>query len=231
VTPTQPAPVVAPTPVVNASTDFANNNWSMVSYVSPWVYADPDVQALYNLIQDSQIKGNPEAKFTAVKFSDYECPTCQRYSLAWTADALIQQYNGQINYVLTHLKAWDYHTLAQKAAEATECVWAQGGSNAYYRFESELFLWEPSRSRIESSFDYINEWWTINRDTFLSCLDSWEFESKVNNSRAIGIALGASGTPTHVFLDHSTGQYLVFGWAISLESWVEIIAWLPGGPQ
>jgi len=227
-TPT-PVPVVTP-PTVTTNNNYANNDGSMVSYVAAGQYADPDVQDLWNLYQNAHIKWNPDAQFIAFKFSDFECPTCQRYSLAKTADALIDHYNGQVNYVLTHLKAGDYHTLAQKAAEAAECVWAQWWSTAYYAFESDLFLWDPSRDRIESSFDYISNG-NLDKQAFLSCLDNDTMKAKVENTRSVWLRLWATWTPTHVFLDSNTGQYVVLQGAISVDSWIDVISWLPGWPQ
>ncbi len=219
---------------------FVDNNWSVVSYVSPWVYSDPNIQALYDVITSSQIKWNPDAEFTIVKFSDFECPLCQQYQLAWTSDAVLSHYQWKINYVLTHLVASPRHNLAPKAAEAAECIGKLWGSTAYYSFVDELFLWDASRARVIDTFDYISNW-ALNKDEFISCMDSGEMNQKVINSRVVWVKflenLAANWdynkypdktfwTPVHVFFSHKTGQFVVLDWAeISLNSWKVEVVW------
>ncbi len=209
---TQPV-VTQPTPV-SGSTTVSNSNLANSG--------QPFSQEIANLIANGYIQWNPNAWFTILEFSDFECPFCQRYTLAGTANAVINHYEGDVNILFTHFPL-DFHPLAQKAWEAAECIADQWWSIAFYRFKEELFLWNPSRSRINETFDYLNDG-TMNADAFSNCIDSWAKADRVFTSRNLGLDLGVRWTPTNIFFNNSTGQYKVFQWWIDIDSWIEEIA-------
>lgn len=145
------------------------------------------------LIEDDDIKGNPDAPITIVEFSDYECPFCQRFYLT-TYQQLKEKYidTGKVNLVYRDFPL-NFHQNAQKAAEAAECAGEQG---KYYEMHDLLFEKGVSEG-IDSFKEYASEI-GLNREEFDQCLDSGEMRDEVLKDLADGQSLGISGTPSFI---------------------------------
>jgi protein-disulfide isomerase len=229
---TQPVPVVTPAPAPVAITSPVVSAWPVNTEMFP------HTESLLDLISKSYIKGNPNAALTIVEFSDFQCPFCKSYTEKKTADRVIQYYNGKINFVFSHFP-WPSHPLAQKAAEAAECVWAQWWIPLYHAFKDGLFAvplalidggnWtmyqvpNPSREEIRNVFNQINDG-SMSLTALETCIDSGEYEAKVQQSLRLAFALWASSTPSHVFINNTTGQYQLLNGDISLDSWIGILS-------
>lgn len=136
------------------------------------------------------IKGDPNAKVTIVEFSDYECSYCGRF-FEGTLPKIITDYidTGKANLVYMDFPL-DFHTKAQKSAEAAECAGEQG---MYYEMHDKLFA-----NQADLSEDNYKAWADeigLNQDEFSACLDSGLMESEVKADMAYGQSLGISGTP------------------------------------
>ncbi len=187
----------------------------------------PHAQDLANIIDGGYVKGNPNAKYTVLEFSDFQCPFCQKYTIAGTADALVQQYAGNVNVVFVNFPL-STHPLAQEASEAAECIWDQGGSVAFYRFKEELFkagqfYLQPTRANLDVAFDLVNTEGNMSKTAFNSCIDNGDFDAKIALNHAVAKKLSISWTPTNVFFNHETGQYKIFQGNINIDTWVEQI--------
>ena len=82
-------------------------------------------------------RGSKNARFVLVEYSDFECPFCKRFHP--TAQQLLDEYKGEIAWVYRHFPLTSLHAKAQKAAEASECVYEQRGDSAFWKFADLLF--------------------------------------------------------------------------------------------
>ena len=90
------------------------------------------------------------------------------------------------------LPAWrDVHPQAQKAAEAAECVRAQGGDGAYWQMHDSLFLNQDSLSVPNMEMWASQLGYDIN-----NCLSKSERGGYVLGSLQKGIDAGVQGTPS-----------------------------------
>ncbi|MBU0460763.1 MAG: DsbA family protein [Nanoarchaeota archaeon] len=142
------------------------------------------------LIDDDDVKGDPDAPVTIVEFSDYECPFCEQF-YSQTFKQIDQKYikTGKVKFVYRDFPL-GFHAQAQKAAEAAECAGEQG---KYYDMHNKLF--ESGVQGGVDSFKKYAEEIGLNTGEFNSCLDSGKMTGEVKNDLAAGSQLGVSGTP------------------------------------
>lgn len=135
--------------------------------------------------------GAKNAKVTLIEFSDIQCPFCSRFHP--TAKRIMEEYPNDVRWVYKHFPLDSIHPEARPAAEASECVADQKGSEAFFTYLDALFANQQSLSRTL----YINEAKKlgVNETTFTNCLDSGKFKQKVENDYQQGIAAGVTGTP------------------------------------
>lgn len=100
----------------------------------PALFADVDLGT-------SAIEGNKDAPVTIVEVSDYECPYCKRHALTGAGPEIKSKYidTGQIKLAFINYPLSFHDPAATKEAETAECVRAQGGDAAFFKFYTKLF--------------------------------------------------------------------------------------------
>jgi protein-disulfide isomerase len=88
---------------------------------------DLDIPAI---TKDDNIRGNANAAISIVEYSDIDCPFCKRHHP--TLISLVEDYDGQVNWVYRHFPLDQLHPDARKKAEATECAGDLGGSEKFW---------------------------------------------------------------------------------------------------
>ena len=138
---------------------------------------------------DSHMTGNLNAPLTVVEFGDFECPGCGLSEGA--ARQIRAQYGDRIRFVFRQFPLPKLHPLAEKAAEASECMADQGkfweGVEKLYSRQNDLSVDALKRYAGELGLD---------QNRFNQCLDSGEAVSRVKRDLADGHALKVIGTPT-----------------------------------
>jgi len=136
--------------------------------------------------------GNPDAKVTIVEFSDYECPVCQRF-WSTTLDQLKKEYvdTGKVKFVYRDFPLTQSHPMAMASAEAAECVFQQGGNDAYFEYHDILF-----GNQYLLSVSNLKAWAKDIGYDIDSCLDSGDSRKEVQQDFFQGQQAGARGTPT-----------------------------------
>lgn len=88
-----------------------------------------------DISKKTRIRGDKNAKFTLVEYSDFQCPYCsQGYK---TVEALRQKYGKDLRFVFKHLPL-PFHQQAVPAAEWMEAVALQSPEKAW-TFHDKLF--------------------------------------------------------------------------------------------
>ena len=150
-----------------------------------------DTEALMEaLIEDDDIKGDPDAPVTIVEFSDFECPFCARF-YTQTLGQIEEEYinTGKAKIVFRDYPL-SFHQNAQKAAEAAECAGEQG---KFWDMHDKLF--EGGVSGGVSSFKQYAADIGLDTTQFDSCIDSGEMASEVRKDMSDGQSAGIRGTP------------------------------------
>lgn len=150
-----------------------------------------DVEALMKtLIDDDDVKGDPNAPVTIVEWSDFECPFCTRF-YTQTLPQIQSEYidTGKAKFVYRDFPL-GFHANAQKAGEAAECAGEQG---KFWEMHDKLF--EDGVSGGVTSFKQYATDLGLNTADFNECLDSGEMAAEVRKDMTDGSAVGISGTP------------------------------------
>lgn len=185
--PTQPTPPPAPTNTKLVVSDF--DTFYKTSYV----------------------KGSEDAKITVIEFSDFECPYCKRHDNSGTLEQVIEKYGDDVNVIFSHFPL-NFHPLAQKAQEASECVGEQGGSDAFYAFKKWLFAEaKPTREAITKVAGTISG---VDVTALETCIDAGTYAQKVTDAMNFGKKLGVTGTPGNVVVNNESWEYQKISWAV-----------------
>ena len=83
--------------------------------------------------------GNGSANVTLTEFSNYECPFCTSFDKN-TEPQIIQAYvdTGKVKLVFKNFPL-PSHANSEKAAEAAECAYDIGGSDAFWQLHKKMF--------------------------------------------------------------------------------------------
>ena len=151
------------------------------------------------------IYGNPDALVSIIEYSDFECPYCQAFHA--TPRQLVEEYDGQVNWVYRHYPLPFHNPVAQEAAEASECITELGGNKAFWFFTDALYergpVGDESRS-LADKLTLVNKL-GLDEDEFTECLNSNRYEARVEADLREGSQIGINGTPGTVLLNNETG--------------------------
>lgn len=86
--------------------------------------------------QREHIRGNRNARIALIEYSDFQCPFCQRVHP--TYEQVMKEYDTKIMWVYRHFPL-EFHPNAMPAAEASECVNALAGQDAFWKYSDSLF--------------------------------------------------------------------------------------------
>ena len=139
-------------------------------------------------------KGNVNARFAMVEFSDYECPFCIRH-FTQTAPLIDQAYirSGKIRYFFRDFPIAENHPQAIRAHVAAHCANEQG---KYWLLHDKLFsapgTHEPPllTARAQEA--------GMNVAAFNACYASGKYTAPIQQSTQYAISIGGDGTPFFV---------------------------------
>lgn len=189
-TPTNGAPTVA-NPTQPAPTD-------------PTKAVDINIE----VADDDFIRGNPDARIVMVEYSDLECPYCKSFHPM--AKEVFDANNGQVAWIYRHFPLTSIHPVAQKAAEAAECVGKLGGNDSFWAFVDAVYDNMPGVT--EDDLATIAQTVGVDSNAVASCISSDEMANNVQQDITSGNAAGTRGTPNTIVIDTQTGEtYVVSG--------------------
>jgi protein-disulfide isomerase len=135
--------------------------------------------------------GKPNAPVTIVEISDFQCPFCSR--VGPTIKQLKEKYGpDKIRLVWKH-NPLPFHKNARGAHEASQTVFALGGSDAFWKFHDSAFANQQALS------DENYEKWAgeagVDRAKFKAAYSAKKYAAKVDEDLAMSKKIGATGTP------------------------------------
>lgn len=133
------------------------------------------------------VRGSDNASVTLIEYSDFQCPFCARVQS--TYDKILEEYPDQVKLIYRHFPL-SFHQNAKKAAEAAECA---GDQNKFWEMHDTLFA-NQNNLDVDSLKDFAKEL-NLNTSTFNGCLDSGQYEQRIQSDLAEGTKDGVSGTP------------------------------------
>lgn len=81
--------------------------------------------------------GSPDAPIVLVEYSDFECPYCKM--IHPTLAQIVSESNGKIAWAYRNFPLYQIHPQATPAANAAECIAAQLGNDAFWKFANTIF--------------------------------------------------------------------------------------------
>ncbi len=138
------------------------------------------------------ILGNPEATFTLIEYSDFQCPACA------TIEPFLQKLitTEDVKIIYRHFPLRSIHANALMAAQASEAAALQG---KFAQMHQALFNSQKSWSNLSDPIDYfviLAGNIELDVERFKIDLVSNEVRQAVLDSEKIAKALKLSGTPT-----------------------------------
>ncbi len=155
------------------------------------------------------VEGNKNAPVTIIEFSDYQCPFCRKF-FTETLPSIRKDYveKGKVKIVFRDFPLSSLHPMAEKSAEAAECVREKGGDKAYFKFHDKMFQEQnildsgSAMGAVTKTATYTNDdlkkWAKDLGYDISSCLDTGKFASEVAKDAADAQAAGGQGTPYFV---------------------------------
>ena len=170
-----------------------------------------------NLERD-HVFGNPKAKVSIIEYSDFECPYCQAFHA--TPKKIVEQYQGQVNWVYRHYPLPFHNPVAQKTAEASECVAELGGNDAFWIFTDALYARGPINDEGKAMTDIraLIGKLGLEQASFDECLASTRYSARVTDDLQEGSQIGINGTPGTVVLNNENGAVRMVSGAVPPES-------------
>ncbi len=171
----------------------------------------PDAPVFVSL-DDDPSKGNPEAAVTIVEFSDFQCPSCNRF-YQQVLPQLERHYidTGKINFVYRDMPL-NIHANAVPAHAAAECAHEQG---MFWQYHDILFERQSQWNRLDAQdLDaqlkaYAAE---LGLDSgFDECIKSPDVIREIQKDFAQARGYGAQGTPTFFVGNDSDGYIKLAG--------------------
>ena len=195
--------------------DDSNENAYNFDVVAWW---DEIKTVVENLLAANPARGDANARFTIVEYTELLCPYCQRHSQAGTINSTIEQFPGEINSISkSFIIHWEE---AVKLSAAMECV-AELNPSVYHQVFEKAF--ESYPVDMDTLINIATELGTNNAD-LQKCVDEWRYVQAVEDGMNQGNELfGVNGTPGNVIIDRETGNYVLVSGAYPLDAFIEAV--------
>jgi protein-disulfide isomerase len=144
-------------------------------------------------------RGATGKQFELVEFADFECPHCKEAQTV--VDKLLLDF-PQAHYVFENFPLVNIHPQAAKAAAFGECVYQQGGNEAFFKYANAIFAGQSELAGQGADQALRNAVTAAGADPdkVAACADSAAGKSPVEASLQLGQDLNVNETPT-LFID------------------------------
>jgi protein-disulfide isomerase len=156
---------------------------------------------------NDHILGSSKARVLVIEYSDTECPFCKNFHT--TMLSIMQEYgqDGKVAWVYRHFPIAELHSKSFKESEALECAGSQGGNSKFWEYTNKIYETTPSNNGLDSK-ELTNIATSVGLSSvdFNKCLESGEFDPRINLDIKNANELGISGTPYSIILDTKTDK-------------------------
>lgn len=171
-----------------------------------------------DMVANNPIRGDKDARFTIVEYTELHCPYCQRHSQAGTINSVIEQFPGEVNSVSRHFIIHGEDAL--NLASAMECV-AELKPDVYHQTFDKAF--EAYPVDIDALINIATEL-GVNKSALQSCVDEWKYKQAINDWMTQASTLfGVNWTPGNVIIDRETGKFKLVSGAYPVDEFVNAI--------
>ncbi|QQR55014.1 thioredoxin domain-containing protein [Candidatus Peregrinibacteria bacterium] len=159
------------------------------------VASTPPADTTLLIREDSQKIEASDDRITIVEFADLECEACK---IAHPIlKQILDEYEGQVNFVFRNFPFHNNSVLAAKSAEAA------GEQGKFWEmhdllFENQMEWGEKTTPQTELFISYAEEL-GLDIEAFTAVINSTKYEDKILRDQADGKALGVNSTPTIFF--------------------------------
>jgi protein-disulfide isomerase len=143
--------------------------------------------------------GSKSKQFLLVEFADFECPHCKQ--AVPVVQRLVKDF-PQAHYVFENFPLVNIHPQAFRAATYGQCVFQQGGSDAFFKYSDSIFAGQEALSGQGADQALRNSVTAagMDPDKVAACSDSTEAKNAVHASMQLGTDLNVDQTPW-LFID------------------------------
>ena len=201
----------------NIDTDNSDSDENAYNFdVVAW--GDEIKSVVEDLLASNPARGDENARFTIIEYTELLCPYCQRHSQAGTINSTIEQFPGEINSIS---KSFIIHgEEATKLSAAMECV-AELNPSVYHQVFEKAF--EAYPVDMDTLLNIATDLGTDSA-ALQTCVDEWRYTQAVSDGMSQGNELfGINGTPGNVIIDRETGNYVVVSGAYPLDAFIEAV--------
>lgn len=157
-------------------------------------------------------RGNKNARYVLVEYSDLECPFCKQAHP--DLKKLLDGYGDKVAWVFRHYPL-PFHPKAQKSGEAVECAADQGGDEEFWKMTDAIYEKMPTLELAQ--LPDVATGIGLNGQTLKQCLDSNTNEKKVKEQQTEGSTAGVQATPSTVIYDMNSGKTSLIEGALPYE--------------
>ena len=181
-------------------------------------WGDEVKSVVTDMLASTPIRGDKDARFVIVEYTELHCPFCQRHSQEGTINSVIEQFPWEVNSVSRHFIIHGEDAL--NLASAMECV-AELKPEVYHEtFEKAFDAYPVDIDGLISIAVGLG----VDESALKACADEGKYKQAVNDMMSQASSLfGVNGTPGNVIIDKETGNFIVVSGAYPVESFVEAI--------
>ncbi len=175
----------------------------------------PLLEEYPKLEKSDHVRGNPNAKYLLIEYSDYECPFCKRFDA--TVKQLMEE-NKDLAYVYRHYPLDSLHSQARDEAIAAECVARLGGEDAFWVFNDIIYEVTPSNDGLNlAELPKYAENAGVSAAEFMACYENKETKNIVEEQFQSGVKYGINGTPGSFLINTKAKKAVLIPGALPIE--------------
>lgn len=181
-------------------------------------WGDEVKSVVEGMLSSTPIRGDKDARFVIVEYTELHCPYCQRHSQQGTINSVIEQFPWEVNSVSRHFIIHGEDAL--NLASAMECV-AELKPEVYHEtFEKAFDAYPVDMDSLISIATELG----VDGAALKTCADEGRYTQAVNDMMNQASTLfGVNGTPGNVIIDKETGNYIVVSGAYPVDEFVNAI--------
>jgi protein-disulfide isomerase len=163
------------------------------------------------------IVGSPNAPVVLIEYSDFQCPYCQL--IYPTLKSIVAASGGKVAWVMRNFPLTSIHPQANPAANAAECIAAQLGNDAWFKYADAVF---NNQGKLNAAYSrQLAGQFGADLGKYDACVADGTYQSKIDAQAAEAENNGGQGTPYTVVYGH--GKQVPVSGAVPLSQFNSVI--------